>query len=176
MAIEVRALTVEEVPRVWTIDRREYIANIYRRQDGELVLEPHDFEVPGWRPGQEESDGARFVAVLARGGVAWAVLDEDAVVAATVVDVKPVGAARDLIKLDWLFVSRDYRACGLGGVLIERAKAFAREHGAAGLYISATPSENTVKFYLGRGANLVAQPDPELFAYEPEDIHLELRL
>jgi hypothetical protein len=36
-----------EIPRMWEIDRREYIANIYRLRDGALVLEPHNFDVPG---------------------------------------------------------------------------------------------------------------------------------
>ena len=89
--------------------------------------------------------------------------------------VKPVGAAKDLIQLEWLHVSRDYRGQGLGAMLIEKARGVARERGAAGLYISATPSENTVNFYRGRGATLVPTPDQELFALEPEDIHLEWR-
>jgi len=175
MAIEIRTLTERELPGVWAIDRREHIANIYRLQDGELVLEPHSVDVPGWKPGQRESDAPRFRAVLQRGGVAWAVFDGDDIVAAAVVDVKPVGVARDLIKFDWLQVSRDYRGRGFGGLLLEKAQEIARDRGAAGLYVSATPSENTVNFYLGRGATLVAEPDPELYAYEPEDIHLERR-
>jgi hypothetical protein len=41
------------------------------------------------------------------------------------------------------------------------------------LYISATPSENTINFYLRSGCRVTAQLDPELFALEPKDIHLE---
>jgi hypothetical protein len=44
------------------------------------------------------------------------------------------------------------------------------------LYISATPSEHTIDFYLTLGCTLVDAPDPELFAREPEDIHLEYEL
>ena len=47
----------------------------------------------------------------------------------------------------------------------------ARERGALQIYISATPSENTVKFYLKLGAVVTDGPDPELFDLEPEDIH-----
>jgi len=53
------------------------------------------------------------------------------------------------------------------------AKATAREQGAKQLYISATPSENTVNFYLRLGCRVTAQPDPELLELEPKDIHLE---
>ena len=56
--------------------------------------------------------------------------------------------------------------------LFEQACAVARTWGAALLYVSATPTENTVNFYLRRGCRLASTPDLELFAQEPEDIHL----
>ena len=80
-----------------------------------------------------------------------------------------------MAQLEFFHVSRPYRKTGLGSALFERAKVAAVAFGARGLYISATPSENTVDFYRSRGAELVTEPDPELFALEPEDIHLELR-
>ena len=43
--------------------------------------------------------------------------------------------------------------------------------GAKGFYISSIPSENTVHFYQHPGCELIAKPDPALFALEPEDIH-----
>ena len=170
-----RLLERDEIPKVWRIDRREYIANIYRLQDGKLVLEPHNFDVPGWAPGQEQSQTPRLQAVVDRGGEAWAVFDGEAVVAAAVIDVRAVGIQKDLIQLGWLHVSRDHRGMGLGAMLFDKGRDLARSQGAAGLYISATRSENTVNFYRGRGATLVSAPDPELFALEPVDIHFERR-
>ena len=175
MAFEVQTLTQDELPCLWAIDRGEHIANIYRLQDGELVLEARDFDVPGWPPGHEESTAPRLREALQRGGFAWAVIEGGNVVAGSVVDVKRVGVTHDLIQLAWLHVSRDYRGRALGRMLIEKAQDVARECGAAGRYISATPSENTVNFYRGCGAKLITAPDPELFALEPEDIHLEWR-
>ena len=49
----------------------------------------------------------------------------------------------------------------------------AKELGAKKLYISATPSENTVNYYSRLGCALATEIDSELFALEPEDIHLE---
>ena len=40
------------------------------------------------------------------------------------------------------------------------------------MVVSATPSENTVRFYLRRGYRPMAEPFPELFELEPDDIHL----
>ena len=39
------------------------------------------------------------------------------------------------------------------------------------MYVSATPSENTIHYYPRRGCVLAHQPDPELLALGPEDIH-----
>jgi hypothetical protein len=44
------------------------------------------------------------------------------------------------------------------------------------MYISATPSENTVNFYQYLGCVLTEEVDAELFELEPEDIHLEYRI
>ena len=41
------------------------------------------------------------------------------------------------------------------------------------MVVSATPSENTVRFYMDRGFGLMAQPLPELFELEPEDVHMK---
>ena len=174
--MEVRRLGPQEISLLWRIDRREFIANIYRARGGELVLEAHNFDVPGWKEGHEAEVRPRLLAVLERGGRAWAAFDGDIVAGGAVVDVKRVGVGKDLIQLEWLHISRDYRRTGLGAMFIEKAKDVARECGAAGVYISATESENTVHFYRSRGARLVPEPDAELFELEPKDIHLEIRL
>ena len=64
---------------------------------------------------------------------------------------------------------------GLGTQLYQAAHRVAAEFGATGLYVSATPSENTVDFYRRRGCRVTPDPDPELLAREPGDIHLECR-
>jgi hypothetical protein len=55
-------------------------------------------------------------------------------------------------------------------LLAERARAL----GASGLYISATPTRNTVDAYRRMGASVLARPDPDLLAREPDDVHLLL--
>jgi hypothetical protein len=67
---------------------------------------------------------------------------------------------------------RSHRGRGLGAKVFKLAKKTARERGAKSLYISATPSENTVNFYLRLGCKVAEQPERDLFELEPEDIHL----
>lgn len=83
-------------------------------------------------------------------------------------------ARPDLLQLLFLHVSRGYRDQGLGARLARWALGQAAGWGARGLYISATPTEHTIRFYLGLGCRPLAEPDPQLLAEEPEDIHLEL--
>jgi hypothetical protein len=59
-----------------------------------------------------------------------------------------------------------------GRKLFGKAAEAARALGAKALYISAIPTENTVNFYLHLGASLAADPDPDLFRAEPDDVHL----
>ena len=84
-----------------------------------------------------------------------------------------IGQSQDQLQLKFLHVSNGYRDQGLGRRLFNLAAAEASRRGARRLYISATPSEHTIGFYLGLGCSVMAELDPELFALEPEDIHLE---
>ena len=108
-----------------------------------------------------------------RGGEFFAAFEGDRLAGLAVLDTVWRGERRDLLQLEFLHVGRDHRGKGLGTQLFEQARAAARGRGAAGLYISATPSENTVHFYQRRGALLLRTPDADLFALEPEDIHFK---
>jgi predicted N-acetyltransferase YhbS len=80
------------------------------------------------------------------------------------------------MRLEPLHVSAPYRNQGIGKHLTQLVANAARSRGATSLYISSIPAKNSVDAYLRMGATVLAQPDPELFANEPEDIHLVLPL
>ena len=92
-----------------------------------------------------------------------------------VLESKLIGDPKDMLQLKFLHVSQAYRGRGLGRQLFEHAKAVARARGAQRMYVSATPSEHTINFYLGLGCLISKRPDPALLALEPDDIHLEIR-
>jgi GNAT superfamily N-acetyltransferase len=168
-----RTIGRREIERIWTIDRREHIANIYRLVDGRMELEAHDVDVPGWHPDTVANTTPLLFEMFDRGARLFGAFDGEQLAGISVLDTLPRGERGDLLQLAFMHVGRDYRRQGLGARLFEQARAAARELGARGLYISATPSENTIRFYQRCGATLLAVPDPELFAMEPEDIHLE---
>ena len=180
----IRKLERSELPDIWSIDRREFIERIYQQHDSELVLKDHYFDVPGWTPGMPERDAHAFLDCFDRGGTFYgafydAGLDAEldaGLIGASVLESRFIGANRDQLQLKFLHVSRQYRGTGVGRVLFETSAARAKDLGACKLYISATPSENTIRFYFSRGCQLATDIDPALFELEPEDIHLELVL
>jgi predicted N-acetyltransferase YhbS len=174
--VQIRPLARHEIPSLRSIDRSELVENVYSLVDGALVLHPERHDVKGWPSGALEQNTALVLDCLDHGGVAWGAFDGDALVGAAALESRFIGRARDRLQLKFLHVGRAQRRTGLGCALFELAVARARELGARMLYISATPSENTIGFYLRRGCRLAAEVDPELFALEPEDIHLELAI
>ena len=60
--------------------------------------------------------------------------------------------------------------------LCDELERIARADGATEMVVSATPSVNTVRFYLGRGYEPMAQPLRELVELEPDDVHMKKRL
>jgi GNAT superfamily N-acetyltransferase len=77
-----------------------------------------------------------------------------------------------IAQLAFLHVSAPLRATGIGSRLSEQLEQIARTAGDSDMVVSATPSENTVRFYLGRGFQPMAEPLAELFELEPEDVHM----
>ena len=170
--IDERLLLREEIASIWTIDRGEVIEQVYYFEQGKLVLKPEYHVVTGW-----EGDDERYSPILLdcfdRGGWFYGLFDGAAIIAVVVLDCEFIGTSADQLQLKFLYVSGPFRGRGLGRSLFERARKEARRRRARRLYISATPSENTVNFYLELGCSVVEEVAPELFALEPRDIHLE---
>jgi GNAT superfamily N-acetyltransferase len=167
-----RQLARHELESIWTIDRSEVHHHIYQWRDNQLVLTPAYFEAHGWAPGQIERHTPLLYACFDRGGAFVGMFDDDKLVGVAVLDSTALGAAGDQLQLKYLYVSRAYRQQGVGTRLIHEASAIARARRAAFLYISATPTENTIHFYQRCGVVVMLEPDPELFAQEPDDIHM----
>jgi len=169
----VRFLERDEVSLVWQIDRREIIHNIYHLRDRELVLLPDYFDVQGWPPGEAEYHTPILLDCFDRGGTFWGVFDDGNIVGTAILESKFIGKQYDTLQLKFLHVSHNQRKKGLGKRLFNLAAEKAASLGAKKMYISAIPSENTINFYMRLGCELATEIDPELFALEPEDIHLE---
>lgn len=171
--MNIRLLQRDEISIIWQIDRREVIDNIYYLREGKLVLEPEHYDMQGWPPGEAEHYTSILLECYDGGGFFWGAFEDDLLVGVSILESKFIGSGHDTLQLKFLHVSRDCRSQGVGTKLFNVAVEKARELGAKKLYISATPSEHTVDYYMRLGCVLATETDPELFALEPEDIHLE---
>lgn len=169
----IRELARDEVELVWTIDRSEVIDHVYYHRNGVLFLEPEHYDLRGWPPGQAEASTPLLLDCYDRGGTFWGTFEGDRLVGAAVLESAFIGREKDQLQLMFLHVGRSHRRQGLGWLLFETVVKKARRLGARRLYVSATPSQNTVEFYLRRGCAVTKEVDARLFELEPEDIHLE---
>jgi predicted N-acetyltransferase YhbS len=174
--VKIRKLKRHEIRDIWSIDRAEVVDEVYHREGKELVLKPEHHDVKAWPPGQTERDGPILLDCFDRGGTFYGAFDGDTLIGASVLESRFIGRERDQLQLKFLHVSRRHRRSGVGCTLFNRAVARARELGARRLYISATPSENTVRFYLHRGCRVTDDVDAVLLELEPEDIHMEFNI
>jgi GNAT superfamily N-acetyltransferase len=171
-----RDLGEDELQLLATIDRAEQIDSHYVVQDGSLRLVDGRVDVVGWYPTEVDDYVARLHELRAAGGDVVGAWNGASLLALASLDARPVGSDPHLMKLDMLHVDAGHRRRGIGRELIELLAERARRRGATALYISATPTRNTVDAYVRLGAVLADPPDPDLIALEPEDVHLVLAL
>jgi GNAT superfamily N-acetyltransferase len=175
--IACRRLRRADLTRIGEIDRTEQIAALYVQHGELLERREGDWSARAWLEGDgDHSVGAQRTAcerILEEGGIALGAFVGVRLVGIGIVlpHLRP-GVAQ----LAFLHVSDGYRASGIGGQLSGELESLAREAGDAEIVVSATPSENTVRFYLRRGYAPMAEPLPELYELEPEDVHLHKHL
>lgn len=174
----VRRLEPSDVALVASIDRSEHVEVQYRVEDGRLVEAPVPdsmADIPTWDPdGSGEhsvaSHMAFYASVVADGAALFGAFDDDGELMG-LASVNPTFEP-GLAWLATIHVSRAHRRRGAASAMWDAGVALAREAGARSLYVSATPTGSAVGFYFGRGCRLADPVHPQLFADEPEDIHL----
>jgi GNAT superfamily N-acetyltransferase len=166
--IAVRELSDADLGRLQEIDVSERITKVYRLADGALAPETHDWTRPRW-----DEDAWR------RQLTQWRADLKPDVWLGAFAGGRLVGEAslryrlsEGIAQLTTLHVDAEWRRKGVARALVGEVAEMARRSGAASLYVSATPSESAVGFYLSDGFEPAETPDPAMFALEPEDIHM----
>lgn len=173
MEVAIRPLARADLARIGEIDRSERIDSVLVQRGAELEERRGDWSAPTWTDG----DGPHSVGAQVRfceghldaGGSALGAFSDDRLAGIGV--VRP-GLRPGIAQLAYLHVSRELRGRGVGAALVDGLELIAREAGDVSMVVSATPSENTVRFYAGRGYAPMAEPLPELLVLEPDDVHL----
>jgi GNAT superfamily N-acetyltransferase len=172
--VEIRRLARTELSRVGEIDRTEHIELLYELRGTELVERPGNWNASAWDVGGHgehsvEAKRDELEHYVDAGGMAFGAFVDGRLVGIGVVvpQLRP-GVAQ----LAFLHVTQRLRGAGIGRRLSGELEQVARGAGDSSMVVSATPSANTVRFYKGRGFELMPQPLPELFEREPEDVHM----
>jgi ribosomal protein S18 acetylase RimI-like enzyme len=164
----IRQLQAADWQRLHEIDLSEHITLIYRLVDGELQPEAHDWRRPPGDVAFWDHQIAEWQDTLKLDVWLGAFVEERlAGLASLRYELAP-----NLAQLTTLHVSQHYRRQGVARALVQAVIELAQARGATSLYVSATPSESAVNFYLSQGFRPTSEPNPEMYALEPEDIHM----
>jgi GNAT superfamily N-acetyltransferase len=172
--VETRRLGRPELSGVVDIDRTERIDLVYEQRGSQLVERRGDWSASAWDPdghGVHSVEAQRHALehYVDAGGIALGAYSGKRLVGVGVVvpHLRPA-----IAQLAFLHITKAFRAAGIGSRLADELEQVARDAGDSRMVVSATPSENTVRFYLDRGFEPMAEPLPELFEVEPEDVHM----
>lgn len=173
-ALEFRDLARSELARISEIDRTERINVLFKQQGTKLVKRPGNWSAAAWDldGNGEHSVKAQHRSLLHyadEGGIARGAFSEGrlAGIGMIVPHIRPT-----IAQLAYLHVSKDFRSTGIGQRLSTELELIAHRSGDTEIVVTATPSENTVRFYLKWGYRPLAHPLAELLELEPDDIHM----
>lgn len=166
--ITYREITIDEIyQHILEVDVSEHGELIYLWQDGELVTQPLVWDRP---PRTAETWQENWASVLPLPGVkAWGAFEDEVMVG--IIVYRPY-LTNDMAQLDALFVDRHHRQQGIASHLTWLLERQAIEDGHKRLYVSATESKSAVNFYISQGFIPTQDVQPELYALEPNDIHM----
>jgi GNAT superfamily N-acetyltransferase len=167
------SITAEELSRIHELDVTEEIDHVYRQHGSRLELVAQSHRRSARSAEDWASEVGHWQAFVRDGGAAWAAFEDRRMIASAVLRnfLEP-----EMSQLAGLYVDRNWRRSGVGSALVETVANAARNAGAKRLYVSAIPSEATVNFYLALDFEPLEHPNPDLFALEPEDVHMCLNL
>lgn len=178
MTITTRLMHPAELDRLGEIDRTERVESIYIQRGTALEERPDPCDVPPWSPTGDHAhsvtDQISFCQWhVSRGATVFGAFDGERLVGIGLVTphIRP-----GIGQLAFLHVSDSYRGRGIGRRLVVALEELAVAAGDTAMVVSATPTVNTVRFYMACGYAPLAEPLPELFEEEPEDVHLGKRL
>lgn len=173
-SIALRCMKIESLHKLESLDRSEIIRTGYKIVDGELTAAEVQWNVPsffkndsGDHSVQAQIDFCR--GHLERGGIMVGAFHGEVLVGVGVLTphVRP-----EVAQLAYLQVSSEFRRTGVATSIVRELERKAVEFGSVSIYVSATPSDSAVNFYLSRGYEMTNQPIQELVQLEPEDIHM----
>ena len=152
-----------------SFDRYQEVHNVYRLENGQLILKEHPF-TENWSPARRREKAAE---ILSGRFITFCAFEDDQVVGEIML-IPELNQNRMII--DSFHVDAEYRRHGIGRSLFHAAKVEAERVGASALYVSACSAKETVEFYRAMGFCVSPNPIPSRVEEEPCDIQMEYAL
>lgn len=172
--ITYRELTESELNRELfrNFIRHQVVTRCWRREAGNWVIRDAPF-IDDWT----EAEYAQLVLCLRNtvhtGGLVYGAFCDNTLKGFVSVESELFGGENRYLDLSSIHVSEDFRHQGMGAVLFQEAKRWAKEHGAKKLYISAHSAMESQAFYRKMGCIEAAQYQMDHVEREPWDRQLE---
>lgn len=176
MALVVERLPRDGLERFREIDRSEEVSIHYRQVGKRLVSESVNDSVPNFLADGDLHSVPELIKtwqpVVDAGGLLLGAFEDGHLAGIALLGGEVATGVRQVALL---YVSRPHRGRGVATALMAQMERLARDENARALYVSSVPTDSAVGFYLSCGFR-PTDPLPELFAKEPDDVHMLLPL
>ena len=175
--LEYRTLQEHEIERELFrhFQRHQVVTKCYRKENGQWVIRDAPF-IDDW----SEDDYMELISCLKHtvctGGLVLGAFADGVLKGFVSVERTLFGGSQNYLDLTSLHVSEDMRKKGIGAALFLAAKAWAKEHGAKKLYISAHSAVESQAFYHKMGCTEAEQYNQAHVEREPFDCQMECTL
>ncbi len=155
--------------------RHQEVTRCWRKVQGNWVLKDISF-VEEWNDEQYEFLIKCLKNTINMGGFVFGAFIQGKLVGFSSVENCRFGSRHQYVQLSCIHVSCEKRGAGIGKGLFQCAVAAAKKLGAAKLYISSHPAEETQAFYHSLGCVEAEEYNNQLTEAEPCDCQLEYLL
>ena len=156
-------------------DRRQTVKKRLQKIDGTWQEQEVHF-VDNWTADDKKTVLLTLRSIIAQGGMVVGAFSDKKLKGFAAVKAGLFGPDQEYLDLPYIHVSADMRGRGIGKVLFQLAKDWAKAHGAKKLYISAHSSVESQAFYKAMGCVDAKHYSQEHVKREPYDCQLECRL
>ena len=155
--------------------RRQKVTKCLRKHNGQWTVENDPF-IDEWTEADYEELIFNLQKTICNGGFVYAALYHNQLKGFVSVERNLLGSAWQYLDLTNIYVSEDMRRQGIGRVLFNAAKGWAKSHAAKKLYISAHSAIESQAFYRSMGCIEAKEYHQLHVKKEPFDCQMECAL
>lgn len=152
--------------------RHQKVEKSMRKIDGKWIAVDTVF-VDDWGAAEYEELVRCLKNTVNTGGVVYAAFEGERLLGFSSVESEFLGSQKQYLELSSIHISEEFRGIGIGKQLFNRAREWAKNHGAKKLYISAHSSVESQAFYKAVGCREAEEYSAPHVEKEPCDCQLE---